>query len=413
LLTLRGHTQSAFSASFSPDGTRIVTASQDGTAKVWDAKTGAEALTLKGHTDWVHSASFSPDGTRIVTTSGDKTVRVWDAKTGAEALTLKGHTDRVYSASFSPDGTRIVTASFDLTARVWDAKAGAEALTLQGHKWFVYSASFSPDGTRIVTASWDRTARVWDARPLRRGWRLEWGDALLARGDTVGALAEYREALRLDPKDARAHGLLGLALQGKEDFDGAVAAYREALRLDPKQPQALANLPRAERLRDLLAGKAEPKSLAEGCEMADLCARPPLKRYADAVRLYERAFAADPKLAEVPPVYHRYSAACYAARAANGEGVGAPTQPRERATLRAKALAWLRADLALVKATAGSKRPEDRRWAANQLAHWQEDEDLAETRPKAKREGWTEQEAADWDQLWSAVLEAFVEAQKL
>jgi tetratricopeptide (TPR) repeat protein len=387
---------------------------------VWDAKTGAEALTLRGHTNWVRpvsSASFSPDGTRIVTASQDGTARVWDAKTGAEALTLQGHTGWVQSASFSPDGTRIVTASGDKTAKVWDAKTGAEALTLQGHRGWVQSASFSPDGTRIVTASGDSTARVWDARPLRRGWRLEWGDALLARGDTVGALAEYREALRLDPKNARAHarahGDLGVVLQGKEDLDGAVAAYREALRLDPKQPQALANLPRAERLRDLLAGKADPKSPAEGCELANLCAGPSRKRYADAVRLYERAFAAEPKLAEVPPVYHRYTAACYAARAANGEGVGAPTRPRERATLRAKALAWLRADLTLVKATAGSKRSEDRRWAANQLAHWQEDEDLAGTRPKAKREGWTEQEAEDWDRLWSAVREAFVEAQKL
>ena len=92
------------SASFSPDGSRIVTGSCDRTAKVWDAKSGAEVLTLKGHTDWVNSASFSPDGSRIVTGSQDKTAKVWDAKSGAEVLTLKGHTSLVRSASFSPDG---------------------------------------------------------------------------------------------------------------------------------------------------------------------------------------------------------------------------------------------------------------------------------------------------------------------
>ena len=57
----------------------------------------------------MNSASFSADGTRIVTASEDKTAKVWDARSGAEMLTLKGHTDRVNSASFSPDGTRIVT----------------------------------------------------------------------------------------------------------------------------------------------------------------------------------------------------------------------------------------------------------------------------------------------------------------
>ncbi len=88
----RGTPVAVYSASFSPDGSRIVTASQDKTAKVWDAKSGAEVLTLKGHTGAVHSASFSPDGSRIVTGSDDKTAKVWDAKSGAEVLTLKGHT---------------------------------------------------------------------------------------------------------------------------------------------------------------------------------------------------------------------------------------------------------------------------------------------------------------------------------
>ena len=153
LLTLKGHTGHVSSASFSPDGSRIVTASDDKTAKVWDAKSGAEILTLKGHTGVVTSASFSPDGSRIVTGSYDKTAKVWDAKSGAEVLTLKGHTGAVISASFSPDGSRIVTGSHDKTAKVWDAKSGAEVLTLKGHTGAVSSASFSPDGSRIVTAS--------------------------------------------------------------------------------------------------------------------------------------------------------------------------------------------------------------------------------------------------------------------
>ncbi|PID58768.1 hypothetical protein CSB45_01860, partial [candidate division KSB3 bacterium] len=162
---LEGHTGSVWSAAFSPDGRRIVTASRDGTARVWDAATGAELACLTGHEGFVESAAFSPDGTRIVTASWDGTARVWDAATGAALARLSGHEGGVLSAAFSPDGTRIVTASRDGTARVWNAATGAELARLNGHTGWVHSASFSPDGTRIVTASWDGTARVldWDA----------------------------------------------------------------------------------------------------------------------------------------------------------------------------------------------------------------------------------------------------------
>ena len=154
------------SAAFSPDGTRIVTASSDKTARIWDAATGQPiGEPLKGHDDAVQSAAFSPDGTRIVTASSDKTARIWDAATGKPiGEPLKGHDDAVQSAAFSPDGTRIVTASLDKTARVWDAATGPPiGEPLKGHGGLVYGAAFSPDGTRIVTASSDRTARIWDA----------------------------------------------------------------------------------------------------------------------------------------------------------------------------------------------------------------------------------------------------------
>jgi len=157
-----GHTGAVYSAAFSPDGTRVITASGDKTARLWDGKTGAALETLSGHTDIVWSAAFSPDGARVVTASEDKTARLWDGKTGAALATLSGHTDAVKSAVFSPDGSRIVTASADNTARLWDGKTGAALATLAGHTSWVHSAAFSPDGSRIVTASDDKTARLWD-----------------------------------------------------------------------------------------------------------------------------------------------------------------------------------------------------------------------------------------------------------
>jgi WD40 repeat protein len=67
----------------------------------------------------VSSAAFSPDGSRIVTASGT-TARIWDAATAKEIAVLRGHDDTVNSAAFSPDGLRIVTASSDNTVRIWD-----------------------------------------------------------------------------------------------------------------------------------------------------------------------------------------------------------------------------------------------------------------------------------------------------
>ena len=86
-----------------------------------DVRVDRCVLTLKGHGDWVCSASFSPDGAKIVSASGDRTVRVWNAATGECELTLEGHGNWVWSASFSPDGAKIVSASDDRTVRVWNA----------------------------------------------------------------------------------------------------------------------------------------------------------------------------------------------------------------------------------------------------------------------------------------------------
>jgi WD40 repeat protein len=168
LAVLADHGTAFAWAAYSPDGTRIVTASSDRTVRVWDAGTGAIINTLVGHTDKVVSAAFSADGRRIVSASADKTARVWDAQTGVQLAVLKGHQDRVACAAFSPDGSRIVTASWDKTARIWDAHTGAALGMLSGHSSLVVHAAYSPDGSRIVTASWDGTARIWDASSSRQ-----------------------------------------------------------------------------------------------------------------------------------------------------------------------------------------------------------------------------------------------------
>jgi WD40 repeat protein len=159
---LRGHEGRVVRAAFSPDGTRVVTASLDKTARLWNAATGKQVALLGEHANTVGSAVFSPDGTRIISASDDGTARLWDAATGKQIAFLRGHDDAIQSVAFSPDGTRVVTASEDNTARLWDATTGKQIAILRGHGEAVNSAAFSPGGTRIVTASSDNTARLWD-----------------------------------------------------------------------------------------------------------------------------------------------------------------------------------------------------------------------------------------------------------
>ena len=88
-------------------------------------ETGAELLSLKGHTNGVRGAAFSPDGSHVVTASQDNTARVWDSADGVRATNFQGaHQSRRFGGVPSPDGSRsLITASHDGTARVWDTTA--------------------------------------------------------------------------------------------------------------------------------------------------------------------------------------------------------------------------------------------------------------------------------------------------
>ena len=112
---------------------------------------------LRGHCRRVNSASFSPDGQKIVSASEDCSVRIWDVVKGECVFRLRrfGHSSRVTSASFSLDGLKVVSGSGDQTVRIWDAVTGECEQTLEGHSDYVNSASFSPDCLKVVSGSWD------------------------------------------------------------------------------------------------------------------------------------------------------------------------------------------------------------------------------------------------------------------
>ena len=171
------HEERGVNIAVSPDGRRIVTTSGV-EPRLWNAASGQQIAVLKGHTGIVLNAAFSPNGTRIVTASEDNTARLWNAFDGKEIAVLEGHTGIVLNAAFSPNSTNstnsthIITASVDTTARLWDAFYGKQITALK-HTKAVLNAAFSPDGTRIVTLSLSypdfTTARMWEKVDAKSG----------------------------------------------------------------------------------------------------------------------------------------------------------------------------------------------------------------------------------------------------
>jgi WD40 repeat protein/serine/threonine protein kinase len=107
---------------YSPDGKTLYTSVDGVTVRAWDADTGRPLpVVFQGHTGWVQSIALSTNGRRMLTASRDGTARVWDTATGQELLAFRGHVRIVREAAFAPSGTAVVTAGDDGTARIWDA----------------------------------------------------------------------------------------------------------------------------------------------------------------------------------------------------------------------------------------------------------------------------------------------------
>ena len=150
---------------FSPDGTKIVSASRDRTIKVWFADTGQEIFSLKSHSKEVNTAYFSPDGTQIVSSSKDGTIKIWDVSTGQEMLSLKNHRDNVYMADFVAGGTQVLSASADKTIKIWDVRTGEERQSLDSPpERKISTVQMSPD-TRYIVCGYDAgDVGIWRLR---------------------------------------------------------------------------------------------------------------------------------------------------------------------------------------------------------------------------------------------------------
>ena len=161
LAILRGHHGAVVSVVFNASGDALLTASQDGTARIWRADAQGKPTVLQGSGAGLVDTKFSHDGKRIVTADAEGVGRIWTADGAAQPIVLRGHEGALRTASFSADDTRVVTTSEDGTARIWVTTNGSLLAVLRGHAAGLRSAVFSKSGDRVLTASDDGTARLW------------------------------------------------------------------------------------------------------------------------------------------------------------------------------------------------------------------------------------------------------------
>ena len=193
----------------SPDGETIVSASDDGTIRLWNVNTRKHLKTLMAHADSVNSVVFSSDGNTIASSSNDRTIALWNANTGELLRTLTGHIENVNTVAFSPDGKTIASGGGRLVylggredsgtcvgqeIRLWNASTGELFKTLTGHTSVVNSVVFSPDGNTIASGSghWMGYEGVVSAGEEVRLWNANTGEllkTLTGHKDVVSSVA--------------------------------------------------------------------------------------------------------------------------------------------------------------------------------------------------------------------------------
>jgi WD40 repeat protein len=159
----------------SPDGGRLASTGEDRVVKVWDVKTGHEALLLDIHSRRINGLAFSPDGHRLASGSADGTVKVsdgtpWVNSENGAAITWTAHQHKVIEVAFSPDSQLLVSASWDKTVKIWDLNSGEREMSpprltqsVPGFTAVLTGVAFCRDGRHFAAASMDGTVKVCDA----------------------------------------------------------------------------------------------------------------------------------------------------------------------------------------------------------------------------------------------------------
>jgi FOG: WD40 repeat len=194
--TWKAHKSPITSLAFFPDGQRLLSASWDGTVRIWKVSDGTKMDELSLSRP-IRFATLSPDGQLLAISTYDSTIQLWQFSDKTLLRTLTGHKDWVHEVFFSPDGKFLISGSKDGTVKVWQVSDGSLVRTLSGHSKPVVTVALSLDGQFIASGSEDSTVRVWrmvewisfplegraPARPKNSAWRKR----CTSKGDAMNA----------------------------------------------------------------------------------------------------------------------------------------------------------------------------------------------------------------------------------
>jgi WD40 repeat protein/energy-coupling factor transporter ATP-binding protein EcfA2 len=224
-----GHTDYVTSVAFSPDGSRLISGSADGTARIWDTNTQETTQVLSlGTSAWV-TVAFSPNNRTVATGIANGRIVLWDSDTGEQiGNPLIGHTDGVLTLTFDLIGETLISGSHDTRIIRWDVETGSIIDTpLSAHTDSVTALVFTPDANMLVSASRDRSIVFWDTSNWERS-----GQPLLGHTDYITSLSFNQDTSLLASGsqdntirlwDVREQEQIGLPLTGHNNFVNTVA----------------------------------------------------------------------------------------------------------------------------------------------------------------------------------------------
>ena len=162
LKTFRGHERIVESLDFSSNNKFLISSSSDKSVRIWDLKTNENVHKFDIGNHRVQDLRFAPGSQQFATAGTDSSVIIWDAKDGSLVRTLRFHKGKINALSYHPQDSVLLSAGSDSKWVLWDLVSGKSMLSHKGHTSQILAASFSPDGKRFATAGSDLFIKIWE-----------------------------------------------------------------------------------------------------------------------------------------------------------------------------------------------------------------------------------------------------------